>query len=168
MVFFGRLMIKVFFINFAESKKSVGHLWHTSFFLTRFNTVLTSVNPKRFGLFWLFRMPGGTLCPMAFDPLWRLQFTCKSKNQHLIWELWCLELIWCPDFWAREACSTSKESISNSYLKWNWKFLFSKFWKNRLFWNSPLKSCRFLANSAQFLDSHSRYAQNDCTTFEST
>ena len=39
--------------------------------------------------------------------------------------------------------------------------------KNWLFWNLPQKSCRFLANSAQFLDSHSRYSQNDWTTFES-
>ena len=53
-------------------------------------------NPKEFGLFWLLRMGGGTKCPMAFDFPWRLQSSCKFKNQHFIWELWCLQLIWYP------------------------------------------------------------------------
>ena len=34
------------------------------------------------------------------------------------------------------------------------KVFLSKFWKNQHFWNLPQKSCRFLANSARFLDSH--------------
>ena len=40
-------------------------------------------------------------------------------------------------------------------------FIHQKFWKNWSLWFSPQKMCKFLSNSVRFLDSHSRYAQND-------
>ena len=47
-------------------------------------------------------------------------------------------------------------------------FIHQKFWKNWSLWFSPQKMCKFLSNSVRFLDSHSRYAQNDSFTLSLT
>ena len=47
-------------------------------------------------------------------------------------------------------------------------FIYQKFWKKWSLWFSPQKMCKFLSNSVHFLDSHSRYAQNDSFTLGPT
>ena len=42
-----------------------------------------------------------------------------------------------------------------------WTFVYQSFEKNRSLWFSPQNFLKFLWNSVHFVDSHSRYAQND-------
>ena len=63
------------------------------------------------------------------------------------------------------ACSTSKKFSDYQQFRFELKLQISKNWS---LWFLPQKMCKFLSNSVRFLDTHSRYTQNDSFTLGPT